>query len=95
MVFALSAAIARSDIAAAAQAAAGAGLRDTTRIGASSPSLWAEILLDNRNEVLRASQEFQAELDTIIRALRDGDRSALEALFSVASQWRSNVQDRE
>jgi prephenate dehydrogenase len=86
--FALAAAIARSDQGQAAQRSAGAGLRDTTRIAASSPALWAEILIDNRAEVLRAAAEFQIELQAILDALEQSDRAALESLFGVASRWR-------
>jgi prephenate dehydrogenase len=91
LVFALSAAIAHSDQSEAAQRSAGAGLRDTTRIGASSPALWAEILIDNRTQVLRAAEEFQLELGAILKALEQSDRAGLEALFAVASHWRKGI----
>lgn len=91
--FAVCAGIARSDISVKAQQAAGAGLRDTTRIGASSPSLWAEILLDNRVEVLRAAEEFLVETREIIDLLRQSDRDGLVRLFGVASQWREGVEE--
>lgn len=91
--FALCAALARSDISVRAQQAAGAGLRDTTRIGASSPSLWSEILLDNRDEVLRAAEEFLVETREIMSLLRQSDSAGLERLFGVASQWREGVEE--
>lgn len=91
--FALSAALARSDLRESALQAAGAGLKDTTRIGASSPALWAEILLDNRLEVLRAAAEFQAELDRIVGALRNPDRAALESVFEESSGWRRRLEE--
>ncbi len=92
LAFALVAAIARSDQGQAAQRSAGAGLRDTTRIAASSPALWAEILIDNRVEVLRAAAEFQIELQTILEALEQSDRAGLESLFGVASRWRKAME---
>lgn len=91
--FALSAALACSDVSEAALRAAGAGLRDTTRIAASSAALWAEILLDNRDEALRAAHEFQAQIDVLTEALRTGDRSALEQAFGTASRWRSQLEE--
>ena len=93
LVFALCAAIARSDVSVKAQQAAGAGLRDTTRIGASSASLWSEILLDNRTEVLRAAEEFLVEAQETVRLLRAGDGDGLKLLFETASQWRSAVEE--
>jgi len=91
LVFALCGAIARGDFAADALRMAGGGLRDTTRIGASSAQLWADILLDNREPVLACADAFQAELATVLAALRDGDRDALAARFEVASAWRSRL----
>lgn len=91
LVFALTGALAKSDVAQDAVQAAGAGLRDTTRIGASSPSLWAEIVLDNREQVLQAAQAFQLELDAMLAALRAGDRAALEAAFAPAAEWRRRI----
>lgn len=89
--FALSAAIAGHDLADGALAHSGAGLRDTTRIGASSPTLWADILLDNREACLESAQRFRESIEAIQAALRDGDREALVRLFSEASRWRNRL----
>jgi prephenate dehydrogenase len=88
LVFALCAAIARGECPDDALRMAGAGLRDTTRIGASSPALWADILLDNREPVLRSAAAFQTELEALLADLRDGNRDALIARFDAASAWR-------
>ncbi|MEI8304429.1 MAG: prephenate dehydrogenase/arogenate dehydrogenase family protein [Burkholderiales bacterium] len=88
LVFALCAAIARGECPDDALRMAGAGLRDTTRIGASAPALWADILLDNREPVLRSAAAFQAELEALLADLRGGDRDALIARFEAASAWR-------
>jgi len=89
--FALSAAIAGHDLAESALQYSGAGLRDTTRIGASSPTLWADILLDNRDLCLDSSQRFCDRIDELRSALRDGDRETLVRLFSDASRWRNRL----
>ena len=44
---------------------AGGGLRDYTRIGASSPEMWSDIFLKNRENVLKAIGEFKKSLDKI------------------------------
>lgn len=57
----------------AVPALAGQGLRDTTRIAASDPSLWIQILAANAgpvNEVLRA---YRDDLDGVIAALESPD----------------------
>lgn len=92
MVFALCAAIARGPWAEDALRMAGGGLRDTSRIGASSPSMWADILLDNREPVLERAAAFEAELAAILAALRAGDRAGLIERFSLASDWRARLR---
>lgn len=89
--FALSAAVGTGAHAEDALRFAGGGLRDTTRIGASSPTLWADILLDNRDACLASAARFRACNDAIVAALETGDREALVALFSTASRWRNRL----
>lgn len=89
--FSLSASIAGSELADQAIEYSGAGLRDTTRVGASSPTLWADILLDNREACLDSAQRFRASADAVYAALRDGDREALVRIFSAASRWRNRL----
>jgi prephenate dehydrogenase len=52
---------------------AGGGLRDTTRIAASDPQLWRTILEQNHKEILRAVEQYQAELSAFQKALAEGD----------------------
>ncbi len=47
-------------------ALAGQGLRDTTRIAASDPELWLQILEANADEVLPLLQSFAADLSSLI-----------------------------
>lgn len=89
--FALSAAIAGYGLADRAVEYSGAGLRDTTRVGASSPELWADILLDNREACLDSAQRFRESSEAVYAALRDGDRDALVRIFSSASRWRNRL----
>lgn len=59
----------------------GGGLRDYTRIAASSPRMWAEIAVDNREQLLIATQGLRGAIDRIIEVLRRGDSKELEAFF--------------
>lgn len=52
---------------------AGGGLRDTTRIAASSPSLWSEILGQNSEALRPLLQKVQADLALLIENLEDQD----------------------
>jgi prephenate dehydrogenase len=89
--FALSASVGADAGAELALKFAGAGLRDTTRIGASSPELWADILLDNRRASLECANRFQQEIDAIVKALEAGDRESLVGHLSRGSDWRKRL----
>jgi prephenate dehydrogenase len=52
---------------------AGQGLRDTTRIAASDPELWMQILEANSAEVLPVLKSFAGDLSSVIAALADLD----------------------
>jgi prephenate dehydrogenase len=69
------------------RAALGPGGRDTTRLAASPAALWAEILDDNRDEVLGALAALRSNLAALTGALEERDRVALAALLERASGW--------
>jgi prephenate dehydrogenase len=69
---------------------AGGGYRDSTRIAASAPAMWAEILLDNKSEVIEGIADLQSSLETLKIALQCGDKNALEDFLSVARTLRYN-----
>jgi prephenate dehydrogenase len=67
---------------------AGSGLRDFTRIAASSPEMWRDIALANRPALLAELDLYRGALDAVVRALEEGDGAALEAMFARAAQAR-------
>ena len=69
---------------------AGPGFRDFTRIAASDPKVWRDILLANREELLNQSQRFQQALRTIEQAMEKGDAQALEDMLTLASETRAH-----
>jgi len=54
-------------------ALAGQGVRDTTRIAASDPKLWLQILSANATELLPVLKDFETDLATVIHALEQVD----------------------
>lgn len=48
---------------------AGAGLRDTTRIAASDPTLWSEIIYSNREQIFDLAQHMHRELGELLENL--------------------------
>jgi prephenate dehydrogenase len=86
--YGLAAFLASGPSAAAAQTLYGGGLRDTTRIAASSPDLWADILLQNRQAVLALMPQWNAVMQQLTQSLADGDRAALSQMLDHAAEWR-------
>ncbi|MBL0151540.1 MAG: prephenate dehydrogenase/arogenate dehydrogenase family protein [Ideonella sp.] len=71
---------------------AGPGFRDFTRIAASDPAIWRDILMANREEVLQQMQRFRQSLESFETALRAGNSQATEDLIRSASDGRGNWQ---
>ncbi len=71
---------------------AGPGFRDFTRIAASNPETWRDILLANREELLKQSQHFRNALDALERAVREGNADALEDLIRAPAEGRAQWQ---
>jgi prephenate dehydrogenase len=70
-------------------ALAGPGFRDFTRIAAGDPAMWRDILIANREEVLRQSSQFRAALNGFEQLLKAGDATALAAVIQEVSLARS------
>ncbi|MBU1359312.1 MAG: prephenate dehydrogenase/arogenate dehydrogenase family protein [Gammaproteobacteria bacterium] len=71
---------------------AGPGFRDFTRIAASDPAVWRDILLANRTQVSAHSQAFRRSLSEFEALMASGDGQRLEEAIAKASgsrsQWR-------
>ncbi len=64
------------------------GWRDTTRIAAGDPDLWADILLDNAKAVTTQIENFSKVSDQIRHAIEEGDRPTLIKLLTLAKESR-------
>jgi prephenate dehydrogenase len=71
---------------------AGPGFRDFTRIAASDPTVWRDILMSNREELLKQSMRFRHTLDAMEHVIKTGNVEALEDLIRGASDARSGWQ---
>jgi prephenate dehydrogenase len=67
---------------------AGPGFRDFTRIAASEPAVWRDILIANREELLTQSKIFQRTLQAMELMISSGNADALEDLIEQASHTR-------
>ncbi len=68
---------------------AASGFRDFTRIAASSPEMWRDICLANRDAMMRELEQYAAELYVLHQALENNDAAKLEEVFSLAREVRS------
>jgi cyclohexadieny/prephenate dehydrogenase len=69
----------------------GGGYLDTTRIAASDPVMWRDVLLSNRDVALAALDQLDEELGALRRAIARGDGPALEALIGRARAGRRRI----
>lgn len=76
---------------------AGPGFRDFSRIAASDPTMWTDILLANREQLLIQSRQFQRSLQALEAMIASGNAQALHNFIRQASQarqqWRMGPAD--
>jgi prephenate dehydrogenase len=71
---------------------AGPGFRDFTRIAASDVAVWRDILMSNREEVMKQTVRFRHTLDAMEHAMKSGNVEALEDMIRSASEARGGWQ---
>ncbi len=69
----------------------GTGARDTTRLAASSPDMWIDILLYNRAAVTEALDATGASLAELRRLVTAGDADGLRRYLAVAQRFREGM----
>ncbi len=70
---------------------AGGGFRDFTRIAASDPTMWRDIFLANRDELLALLQQYQDDLQALMEAIERGDGRWLWETFARAKHAREQL----
>ncbi len=66
----------------------GGGLRDTTRVAAGNPSMWAEIVIENREALTGLLHETIADLREILASLENADQEQARQWLTTAKQRR-------
>ena len=74
-----------------ALAIAARGFKDTTRIAASDPEVWREILMANLPAVTASVAAFREALDELERLVASGDGAALAALLARVKATRERL----
>ncbi len=67
---------------------AAGGFRDFTRIASSDPQMWHDICIANRESLVDALDQFQADLGIAVDAIRDGDGKTIKEIFTRAKALR-------
>ena len=67
---------------------AAGGFRDLTRLAASQPALWSDILVANREQVAAAIDLFVHRLNVLRDLIAAGDAAAVESTFDAAKKAR-------
>jgi prephenate dehydrogenase len=70
----------------------GGGLRDFTRVAASHPIMWRDILIRNRGEVLASIDRFRQVLERITELIRTQDTTRLVEEFERAKEAREQLR---
>ena len=69
---------------------AASGFRDFTRIAGSSPEMWRDITLANKQALLSELDSYTAQLAQLRALLVSDDGAAIESIYSHAQQARQN-----
>jgi prephenate dehydrogenase len=72
----------------------GGGLRDTTRIAASSSEMWRDIFLWNRDNVVTFIEAYERSLSQLKQLIRMGDAAGIEKELERARQEREKLSTR-
>ncbi len=68
---------------------AGKGFLDSTRIASGSPTIWTDVLLANRENIVDGIERVMVQLSRLQAAVRSGDREAIARLLESARKKRS------
>ncbi|MDI6800815.1 MAG: prephenate dehydrogenase/arogenate dehydrogenase family protein [Thermodesulfovibrionales bacterium] len=71
---------------------AGKGFKDTTRIALSSPEMWRDISVFNKDNIIKVIDVFRKNLDKIENMLNSSDASRIEDEFTTAQELRKKLK---
>lgn len=74
---------------------AAGGFRDITRIASSSPGMWKDILLHNRDILIELLDKWQEEMNGVKRLLEKENSAAILDYFQQAKQFRDGLPQKE
>lgn len=73
---------------------AAGGFRDITRIASSSPVMWRDILLRNKDVLLRLLDRWEEEMKYVRNILENSDGEKIYEYFATAKKYRDSLPER-
>lgn len=73
---------------------AAGGFKDITRIASSSPEMWQNISIENKQQILKVLKEFKAIIQEYENLLLDDNRQEILNYFSSAKEYRDSFVNR-
>lgn len=74
---------------------AAGGFRDITRIASSSPAMWRDILLHNREVLMDLLNSWQQEMQRVMAILEVGEGQEIYQYFEKAKHYRDGLPSKE
>ena len=74
---------------------AAGGFRDITRIASSSPTMWRDILLQNRDVLLKLLTQWKEEMEVVVNMLEDEDDTKIYQYFEEAKKFRDELPQHQ
>ncbi|WP_456278553.1 prephenate dehydrogenase [Bacillus sp. AK128] len=73
---------------------AAGGFRDITRIASSSPTMWRDILIHNREPLLNMFDEWMKEMNSVREMIDQFDANQIYQYFETAKQYRDGLPSK-
>jgi prephenate dehydrogenase len=71
----------------------GAGFKDFTRIAASSPEIWKDIFLENKDNLLKTIEEYQKALEVLKKLIENEDAEGLKKYIAESRDKRISLNE--
>jgi prephenate dehydrogenase len=73
---------------------AAGGFKDFTRIASSDPSMWLDICMNNKDEIIPLIRQINDELEEVAQFLIEGDSESVYKTFATAKSARQRFLDQ-
>ncbi|HAQ51332.1 MAG TPA: prephenate dehydrogenase/arogenate dehydrogenase family protein [Lachnospiraceae bacterium] len=70
---------------------AAGGFKDITRIASSSPTMWQNICLTNKDKILKLLDSYLLEIDKFKKSINKGNADEIKELFAEAKEYRDSI----